>query len=569
MNSQRIENIQKELLDSFAIVSNGINNTLHGFTDFTVNTEPYITFFFANKSDTKSFLRDVINPSEQSLDIAITSAVSIMNNDSLAHSDVRSSLSNIRTMQQSVSDIVDMLDHIEMYSMNTIVVSARAGDDGHALSTISSEMARLSQTGSTLSLHITDNMESLLNSLVKFDSMSNQVEFLHESSLTSIKLSSDSIFKRLKEQFELLTIKVSDEYATITSLTQKLGTIKEKFQHEDIVRQNIEKIVFALQEYESSQFVVDNESEGNGVLLHMLAGIKLSEIKSDIDTMRNEISAALDIVVNSMNDFSVSIESGGTSSHIDTTGAFTSILDRLTDLENKFQSYFNVIIQEKDGILEFLAATQNEIREFGSFFDDITAIAKKFKTVILLTSIEMARHDSLKTLLGGSLTDVRQIPDRITGIVAEGQSRYIELNSNLDESIRRYKERYTEQKRVLAECIDTIRKVAVRIKDSESIYDRFMTDSLNKISEVKLIVESTSNCLDTFTEKGHVLSNELESPPATDKQIISDQYSAPLSEMYSFYRNPSRSGDYKSMMLSSLAGEFMKVKTAVSAVEFF
>jgi hypothetical protein len=96
-----------------------------------------------------------------------------------------------------------------------------------------------------------------------------------------------------------------------------------------------------------------------------------------------------------------------------------------------------------------------------------------------------------------------------------------------------------------------------------------MTDSLNKISEVKQIINSTSSCLDIFTERGTVLSSEMESLPATDKKTILDKYSESLSDMYSFYRNPSRSGDYKSMMLSSLAGEFMKLQTAVSSIEFF
>ncbi|HNX58737.1 MAG TPA: hypothetical protein PKK43_06540, partial [Spirochaetota bacterium] len=252
-------------------------------------------FFFSNGSTAKTFISDTVKPSEQNLVTAIEKAIRIMNSDSIAHSEVRTSLENVRTMQDSVSDIVEMLDHIETYSLNTIVVSARAGEDGHALSTISSEMARLSQAGSSLSENITGRMNYLIESLNRFDMMGAKIELLHENNLTTIKLSSDLIFKRLYSDFTEVSNKISEEYDTISSVVKKMGLIKEKFQHEDIVRQNIEKIVFALQESESPDDSVQKGYDG-GALFKMLARVKLSDIRNDIDIMRNEISTALNDV---------------------------------------------------------------------------------------------------------------------------------------------------------------------------------------------------------------------------------------------------------------------------------
>ncbi|HNX58066.1 MAG TPA: hypothetical protein PKK43_03135, partial [Spirochaetota bacterium] len=249
--------------------------------------------------------------------------------------------------------------------------------------------------------------------------------------------------------------------------------------------------------------------------------------------------------------------------------AITALYARLIDLEKSFTDYIKLITQEKNDMIDFLSSVQTDIQKFESFFDEITAISKKFKTVILLTSIEMARHDSLKTLLGGSLTDVRQIPDRITRIVDEGKSRYAELTSILNTSIQSYQERYNEQKIVLAASGKTIREIAKRIRESETVHNDFARNTIDKITEVRKIIESTSACLNTFSEKGEILALEMESLPSVDRDTLLADFSDPLDRMRSEYGDTTRSGDYRSMMLASLAGEFMAARDNVQTVEFF
>lgn len=570
MDSKTVEQIQKDLLSAFETVSNGVNNTISGISRFAETAKPYMNFFFSNESTEKTFLSDTVKPSEKSLSAAIESAIRIMNSDSTAHSEVRSSLENVRTMQESVSNIVEMLDHIETYSLNTIVVSARAGEDGHALSTISSEMARLSQSGSSLSENITGQMNDLIESLNRFDMMGAKIELLHENNLTTIKLSSDLIFKRLHSDFTEISGKISEEYKTLQSVVKKMGFIKEKFQHEDIVRQNIEKIMFALQESENPTGESALKEYDGGEILKMLARVKLSDIRDDIDIMRKEISTALNDVHECIDDISLSLEYGERKSNSeDNISAIAALYDRLTGLVKSFTDYITLITQEKNDMLVFLSSVQTDIQKFESFFDEITAISKKFKTVILLTSIEMARHDSLKYLLGGSLTDVRQIPDRITRIVDEGKLRYAELTSVLNTSIRSYRERYNEQKIVLSDSGKTIREIAERIRESETVHNDFVKNTEDKIAEARSIIESTSACLNTFSEKGEILAREMESLPSADRNTLLVDFADPLDRMRAEYGDSTRSGDYRSMMLASLAGEFKTTRDNIQTVEFF
>ena len=570
MDSKTVEQIQKDLLSAFETVSNGVNDTITGISRFTETARPYMNFFFSNESTEKTFLCDTVKPSETRLCAALESAIRIMNSDSTAHSEVRSSLENVRTMQESVSSIVEMLDHIETYSLNTIVVSARAGEEGHALSTISSEMARLSQAGSSLSANITGQMNDLIESLNRFDIMGSKIELLHENNLTTIKLSSGLIFKRLHSDFAEISSKISDEYNTLQSVVRKMGSIKEKFQHEDIVRQNIEKIMFALQESEKSDGESARKGYDGGEIFKMLARVKLSDIRDDIDIMRSEISTALNDVRECIDGISLSLEYGEEeNSRKDNISAIAALYDRLTALVKSFTDYITLITKEKNDMLDFLSSVQTDIQKFELFFDEITAISKKFKTVILLTSIEMARHNSLKSLLGGSLTDVRQIPDRITRIVNEGKLRYTDLISVLNTSIRSYRERYKEQKIVLSDSEKTIREIAERIRESEAAHNDFAKNTGDKIAEARNIIESTSACLSTFSEKGEILAREMESLPSADRNMLLVDFADPLDKMRAEYGDSTRSGDYRSMMLASLAGEFKTVRDNIQTVEFF
>lgn len=572
MDIEKIENIRETLLRSFSDIRIGVSDTTSEFARFISMMEPYIEYFFSGGRGADTFIGDVVVPSEDNLEKAIKSASVIMDSDSKTHDTVYDSLVKVLSIQESVARIVMMLELIETYSLNTIIISAKAGDEGQALAAISQEMAKMSQTGNTLSMNITGKMETLVASLGTFGSMRNNIEILHENNLTTIKLSSDSLFRGMHQEFTRLSGEVLSDYGMVSTVRETLHKVTEKFQHEDIVRQSLEKTIYAVKECTAGEFASATGSDApeSKEIFLKLAGLKLREMGADIGILHKEMFKALEDVSGVVNVFSETLckdrNPDGTCRGSDMLG---ELFDRLEKLKQQFEQYIVAIKKNKQEMLDFLKSIESDISEFGEFFRMMLDISRKFKTVILLTMIELSRHESLKALLGGALSDVRRIPDQINNVVSDGQTRYIALISTFSNSISLYEESFAEQKKVLDESIQLIRKVSVQIHESKKYHDDFINESDAKIRQVKSLVSKVSANLDVFSENGTVLEAEVsEFSGLTREGLIATSMDL-LKSISAFYSAKEHSGDYRSMMLASLASEYMSPHTLAGDVEFF
>jgi hypothetical protein len=571
MDTAKIENIRETLLRSFAEIRTGVSDTTREFSRFIGMMDPYIEYFFSGGHGKDTFIGDVVMPSEENLTKAIKSASAIMNSDSTTHDTVYDSLVKVLSIQDSVAHIVAMLELIETYSLNTIIMSAKAGEEGSALAAISTEMAKMSQSGNSLSMNITGKMENLVASLGTFGDMRDRIETLHENNLTTIKLSSDSLFRGMQNEFTRLSGEVLSDYGMVSTVNETLKKVTEKFQHEDIVRQNLEKIIFAAEENVSGAFQGETSPGVSepGIFLK-LAGIKLREMGADIGVLHREMSKALDDVSSVVKVFSDTLcsetsEAGGRHG----SDILAELFDRLEKLKQQFEKYIESTIKTKQQMLDFLRGIESEIKEFGAFFRVMLDISRKFKTVILLTMIELSRHDSLRSLLGGALSDVRRIPDQINSVVSEGQNRYLELLATFTRSIEMYGTSFEEQKEVLETSIKLIRKVSVQIYESKKYHDDFVSESEKKIAEVEGLVNSVSGHLDVFSENGKILESEAGGAGDLTRTHLIEESLDLLKKITDHFNAKEHAGDYRSMMLASLASEYMSAHSAAGSVDFF
>jgi hypothetical protein len=571
MDTVKIENIRETLLRSFAEIRTGVSDTTREFSRFIEMMDPYIEYFFSGGHEKDTFIGDVVVPSEENLTKAIKSASAIMNSDSTTHDTVYDSLVKVLSIQDSVAHIVAMLELIETYSLNTIIMSAKAGEEGSALAAISTEMAKMSQSGNSLSMNITGKMENLVASLGTFSDMRDRIETLHENNLTTIKLSSDSLFRGMQNEFTRLSGEVLSDYGMVSTVNETLKKVTEKFQHEDIVRQNLEKIIFAAKENGSGTFKGETSSGSSepGIFLK-LASIKLREMGSDIGVLHSEMSKALDDVSSVVKVFSDTLcsEKSG-DGRCRGSDMLAELFDRLEKLKQQFEKYIESTIKTKQQMLDFLRGIESEIKEFGAFFRVMLDISRKFKTVILLTMIELSRHDSLRSLLGGALSDVRRIPDQINSVVSEGQNRYLELLATFTRSIEMYGTSFEEQKEVLETSIKLIRKVSVQIYESKKYHDDFVSESEKKIAEVEGLVNSVSGHLDVFSENGKILESEAGGAGDLTRTRLIEESLDLLKKISDHFSAKEHAGDYRSMMLASLASEYMSAHSAAGSVDFF
>jgi hypothetical protein len=563
MNIEEMEEVKVGIQSSFGGVSRGVFDSIDEYSRFIGMMEPYIDYFFSGGKKEGTFFGDVVYPSRENLNSAITGACGIMHDDSGVHDHIRESLERIYSLKTSVETILEMLELIETYSINTIIMSAKAGKDGEALSAISSEMSKMSQVGHNLSTAVTCKMKSLVDSLSRFDEMKNVIEGTHENSLTFVQLSSGTLFNGLVQEFSRLSGEVLAQYGMLFSVRESLKRITGKFQYEDIVRQNMEKILF-------SRGAADEPSSPDRELLLLLSDVKAAEIRSDIGTLCSETSTAfkeLESVVNLLSG-SLTTDSPSDQPRVDT---LSELHENLHALGGRFNGYTSDILQKKDQMRSFLVSVDEDLYEFASFFKTISAIAKRFKTVVLLTSIELSRHDVLRQLLGGTLSDVRVIPDRISAVVAEGEARYMDLLESFRKSVSIYDALYSRQRTMLDESTSLIRSISDRVDESKTYHDNFLLESGRKVEQVHTLSSSVFGLLDHLQSQGERMSALTGERVLPSREELLSAYRERIESLVAYYREDERAGEYTAMMLASLGSEFLNRSASANSheVDFF
>jgi hypothetical protein len=88
----------------------------------------------------------------------------------------------------------------------------------------------------------------------------------------------------------------------------------------------------------------------------------------------------------------------------------------------------------------------------------------------MITRIELARHIQLSQTLGGALTSVMTLPVKMKRIVELSTSLYRGILNNMVDSVMQYSENFKLQEKVLADCIGSMKKVSVKLYESQKYY---------------------------------------------------------------------------------------------------
>ncbi|HEY1405756.1 MAG TPA: hypothetical protein VF857_04020, partial [Spirochaetota bacterium] len=436
MQKEIIQKKSAEIEDNFRHIRDGIIGSVSRLSSFLREVDPQIQYFFANTGDGHNFFSEVISSSQKNLKDAIQRAIRNMEGDVSVHERSRSAMKQTMVLNEGVTRIVELLEYIEIFSLNTLIISAKSGAIGEGLSTISGEMTRLSRLGSELSSEITGKMTLLEKSIGGFDSLKEEIENLHEKNLTFISLSSSSVFKDLDKHLQSVSGEVLGNYAMIETVTESLRMVSEKFQYEDIVRQGFEKVIFSLDCYLSEKEIIrskDDSIDQNTIrtIFGDLSQMKLNTIGQDVTRMFSELKISLSEVLSVLDIFYTSLtalEDRETSTEGKSLGGVT---ERLSTLRANYESYVEKVYAKKQQMLQFLESAEKELEEFSLFFSQMLNISHKFKTIILLTHIEVARYSELSHLLEGALKDVSDIPVLINDVVDQISKEYEQLIDSL------------------------------------------------------------------------------------------------------------------------------------------
>lgn len=218
---------------------------------------------------------------------------------------------------------------------------------------------------------------------------------------------------------------------------------------------------------------------------------------------------------------------------------------------------------------EFLSLLQGEIRNFMIFLNQISDIVDDFKTIILLTTIELSRQDGLMKLLGGTLSDVRHIPSTIAAVIVEGKARQKSLSESFSGSVQKYNDYSNLQKQVVEESTDLLNIITVKLNESKYKYNAFLAKVAEGVESVGRLSADSLIKINHLSSFGKTLKGMIGQQAIPSKDAFAAEYKTELLEIVEHYRNASGVDSYRSMMLASLASEYTVKRSDVEQVSFF
>jgi hypothetical protein len=569
-----IEEKSQEIEEGFRRIQNGVNGSVDRLECFMKDIDPHIQYFFGKGEN--DFASGVIRSSEIDLKEAMSHAVENMNGDMSVHESSRTALMSTMDLGDGVGRIVELLEYIEIFSLNTMIISAKAGSAGEALSTISIEMTRLSRLGNQLSIEISDKMTALENSISGFDALKEEIEQLHETNLTHITLASSTVFSEMHRRLMSLSGEVLGDYALIESVTETLKSVVEKYQFEDIVRQGFQKVLYSAECYESEKDIVvsdDGSVDQKAIrrIFGSLSQLKIKDIESNIVMMFDKLKGSLGEVLSVIDVFTNSV-SGIDSANVGAgETSFKDVDIKLRDLRKRFGDYVDDILGKKENMRVFLEKAGRELDEFSLFFSKMLDISHKFKIIILLTHIEIARSDELSMLIRGALVDVRNIPERINRVVDGIKKQYEGIIGTLRAAIDNYRKMFFEQREVLNTCISLMNAIMRKMSDSRSRRDKLISESNENANQLTSFISESFGLIDEMREKAGgfgkidiTLEEEL-----IERDTLRAEYNDIVSVLINSLKAGEGTEQYVVMMLVSLLREYSRTGPEREAIEMF
>ena len=575
-----VEEIKGNLGTIFGELSEFLKNTSDKIDQFTGMIRPYVNYFYPDEEhrEENNFLNDVVFPSQRELNSAIDRAVNSMQGDARINNTMEEAIKETLTLKDSVDTILDVVESIEIYSANTMIISIKAGQEGHTLTKISEEMSQLSGLVADITEHFTGLSGKLKETYSRFHDERNRIELIHENYLTQMKLSINMVMKEMISELGSLTENVHALMSMADNVNSSMGEIISRLQLEDVVRQDLEKMVYITEEINNTGSLLwDHEDPGDiEELIAIVAFNKMNHITSSFDLLLTDIRQCFNSMNQVLDEVNQNFNYGDNTGQDNSESAESVRLDRIYEkmekMKNDYIAYIQKIIDGKTYLLELSYQIQDIVMQFNDFFSQVAHIARRFEIINMLTRIELARHTHLQRAIGGALADVSQLPKQIKSIVEESQDLYSRVRTYMDNAIEEYSNGFSEQEKTLNGCVESMRKVSVKLYESQKYYMDISQQVQHNVKSIKsfLYTEETKlGGLEDARNEFVSLNNEVEGILASEVQHYDDisTFTSRISSLKDFYRNNIEQGNYRTMMIISLLNEFEE-KTEENVILF-
>ncbi len=389
---------------------------------------PYLDYFYPLevKPGDDCFINDVVEPSRLEMEETIGKTVEIMQGDSAVNARVSAAIREALGIRIIVENLLEMIEAIETYSWNAMLVSAKAGVRGQALAKISEQVSVLSALANRTAEDCTGIIENLNSRYEEFDAICHEIDIINENYLTQMSIKSGMMFREMKGEMVNLSGSVNDILGCAGDLEGAIDGLMGRLQMEDLVRQDLEKVMYLVEEITGngggdtlSGLLYDYEDTARlNEFMIALISRKFNEINENTRPLVEGSESYRDSMKEILNGFIGRFYGGATAEKEYYEGTkFDDICSGLERTKDEFVGYIEEIINGKKNLYTISREIMDTMGKFGTLFEEIGKISRRFEIINMLTKIELAKHTDLKRSIGGSLTDVSNLPAVMKKIV--------------------------------------------------------------------------------------------------------------------------------------------------------
>lgn len=475
----RLLAFKKDVSSIFNEMGNYMLTTSNKMDSFKEIISPYIRYFYPPDMEhaEESFARDVVIPSKEEMETAIDKAVFTMQGDGRINNRISTAIKRTLDIRKSVDEILNMIEAIEIYSVNTMLISTKAGAEGETLTKISYEMSSLSGRAGTIATNFIGLIEDLENSHNEFNTIREQIDIVNENYLTQMKIKSRIIFTEILDDLKRLSANVTEIMNYSGELEESIRNVMEWLQTEDLMRQDLEKVIFSLEEMDESEGEIINAMSASidrGKLHDFFRLMTLHKINAIENHMMQLISGSnecgtkiKEILNRFLNKF---YGTDGDGKDYYEGERLDSVYQKLEGMKNEYIQYIENIINGKQKLYDLSSGIFTIIQRFSVFFNDLVQVAKRFEIINMLTKIELARHSELRKTLAGALTGVRDLPTQMKKIIEKSVTMNSDMSEHMEAAIDEYHTSFRIQETALHSCIQAMKKISLKLNESKKYY---------------------------------------------------------------------------------------------------
>ncbi len=551
--------IRTSIAEIFRSLGGFVHDTFSEIRSFNMMIKPYVDYFYSSAGEPGDgcFIRDVIEPNRDEMLNAVERAIDVMYGDEATYAAIAESIEKTLALKDSIDDIIKIIEEIEIYFFNALIISIKAGSAGRTLTRLSREIGSLSDTTGALSAHYTGLIESLYGEYGLFKKTCGNITILQENYLTRISMSVRNIFSEITENVRRLSRDVNGVLQDSHDIEHVMVKVLGWLQREDIFCQDVDKLVFLM------ELSAGNGKADFGAVFNRMFHDKTEALRGDIDGLSLEFGGFVTLIKNLATEILQRVgKKPDTVPGPDGAEGLDDIYLQVEKMRNNFIGIIEAIIEDKKRIYTLSKNICGIARRFGEFFAAVDRAIRKFEIINLLTRIEIARNSAITRSLSGSLLEISRLPGRIKNCVSGARAQYAGIMEDIENRLDVYYTTIINQESLLNGIIESIKKVSVKLYESKKYYYDITAELEKSAGGVLQFIGGEESMLARLAETVETIRCMKNGPGpycpgngdgrGSRGRMVSD-----IMELRKRFTETMADGDYRKCMLESFFNEYL------------